>query len=301
MEKITHGGDTTLRFGISEWLLTLGIAVIWGSSSLFAAIALDHVETAVVPAAQLFFGICTLVWFPSARVKIDRADIPRVMLIGFIWMALPFFLYAKAQETTSASVTGMINGGIPVMTVFVTAIFVRSMPTARRMFAVVIGFAGIALVSFSSVGDSATATTQGVMFLLIALVCYAVGTNVIWTLQVKYGALAAIFWGQLFAFVYLLPISIPAISNSEFHWGAVVSLVEMGMFGTGIGYALYGVLVARAGPIRGAIGLFLTPIVATFNGIIFRNDSVRLFAFVGMAIVVVGAVLTSQPESTTTE
>jgi drug/metabolite transporter (DMT)-like permease len=124
---------------------------------------------------------------------------------------------------------------------------------------------------------------------------------VIWTLQVKYGALAAIFWGQLFAFVYLLPISIPAISNSEFHWGAVVSLMEMGMFGTGIGYALYGVLVARAGPIRGAIGLFLTPIVATFNGIIFRNDSVRLFAFVGMAIVVVGAVLTSQPESTATE
>ena len=100
MEKITHGGDTTLRFGMSEWLLTLGIAIIWGSSSLFAAIALDHVETAVVPAAQLFFGICTLVWFPSARVKIDRADIPRVMLIGLIWMALPFFLYAKAQETT---------------------------------------------------------------------------------------------------------------------------------------------------------------------------------------------------------
>ena len=82
---------------------------------------------------------------------------------------------------------------------------------------------------------------------------------------------------------------------------AVTNTVITGMFGTGIGYALYGVLVARAGPIRGAIGLFLTPIVATFNGIIFRNDSVRLFAFVGMAIVVVGAVLTSQPESTTTE
>ena len=34
--------------------------------------------------------------------------------IGMLWMALPFYLFAKAEETISSSLAGLINGSTPI-------------------------------------------------------------------------------------------------------------------------------------------------------------------------------------------
>ena len=60
--------------------------------------------------------------------------------------------------------------------------------------------------------------------------------------------------------------------------------------------ALYGVLLSRAGTVRGMIGIFLTPIVGTTSGVTVRGESLHALAVVGMSIVIVGAVMVSRPE-----
>jgi drug/metabolite transporter (DMT)-like permease len=66
--------------------------------------------------------------------------------------------------------------------------------------------------------------------------------------------------------------------------------------GTGIAFAIYGELLARAGTVRGMIGIFFTPIVGTILGVAVRGDSLHALAIVGMSIVIVGAVMVSRPE-----
>jgi len=46
------------------------------------------------------------------------------------------------------------------------------------------------------------------------------------------------------------------------------------------------------------IGNFFTPIVSVLLGVSFRNEHISWWAVVGMAVVVVGAVMTSRPEPT---
>ena len=296
VNKTALGKDTEHHFGPAEWGMTSAVALTWGSSFLFIAIALDHVATGVVPIARLTFGALALACFPAARKKIDRADIPRVALLGLIAMTFPFYLYPLAEQSVSSSVTGMINGSIPVTTVVAAAILTRKMPSRRRSLAVLIGFVGITLISFGSVGDDKGASIHGVLFLLAATLCYAFTSILSREMQVKYGTLTVLLWQELFALLFALPLGVPAFFDSTFAWPALFALMALGSLGTGFAYVMYGKLMVRAGAVRGVIGVFFTPIVATILGLVFRHESVSLPSVAGMCIVIVGAYFTSRPD-----
>ena len=277
--------------------MTAGVALTWGASFLFIAIAIDHVATGVVPVARLAFGALALACVPAARKRIDREDVRKVALLGFVAMTVPFYLYPLAEKSVASSVTGMINGSIPVTTVLAAAVLTRTVPSRKRVIAVFVGFVGIALISFGSVGDGKGASVHGVLFLLFATCCYAFTSILSREMQVKYGTLTVLLWQELFALLFSLPLGIPAFADSEFAWSALLALMVLGALGTGLAYVLYGMLMVRAGAVRGVIGVFFTPIVATFLGVIFRDEKVTVLAVIGMLVVICGAWLTSRPDT----
>ncbi|HEX8135806.1 MAG TPA: EamA/RhaT family transporter, partial [Actinomycetes bacterium] len=75
-------GSRTEAFGAQEWLLLSGVALIWGSSFLFIDIGLEAFRPGVVALARLGLGVAALALFPAARRPVDRADLPRVALLG---------------------------------------------------------------------------------------------------------------------------------------------------------------------------------------------------------------------------
>jgi len=113
---------------------------------------------------------------------------------------------------------------------------------------------------------------------------------------VKYGTLSVLMWTELIALTFSLPLGLPALADSNFAWSALFALMVLGAFGTGLAYVLYGTLMVRAGAVRGVIGVFFTPIVATILGLLFRDEKVTLLAVIGMCVVLIGAWLTSRPD-----
>lgn len=276
--------------------MTCGVAAMWGSSFLWIAIAIDHVDNGVVPMVRCAFGALVLAMFPAARRRLDRQDWPRFVLMSALWMAIPFLLYPIAERTVSSSITGMINGGLPVVTAVVTAFWVRRAPSVFRMAAVLIGFSGIAVISIASVDEGTSADVKGVVLLGIALLCYAVAANIAQPMYPKYGSLAPMLWITIIATVLSLPYGLFGLVHGGFDLEALGALFMLGAMGTGVGFALYGVLLSRAGTVRGMIGIFFTPIVGTILGVAVRHESLHALAVVGMSIVIVGAVMVSRPE-----
>jgi drug/metabolite transporter (DMT)-like permease len=288
--------ETNQRFGPSEWGMSGLIAIIWGSSFLWIAIAIEDVDVTVVPLARCLFGTLALLTLRRARIRIERADWPRFIFLGFSWMALPFLLYPIAEKTVNTSITGMLNGALPIVTTVITAVWVRTMPSGFRIFAVLIGGAGIALISLSSVGENKGADAKGVLLLIAALISYAIAANTARPMQSKYGSLGTMLWIEIFGTLWSVPFGINGLWNSQLTASAVGSLLVLGAIGTGLAFAIYAVLLGRAGTVRGMIGIFFTPIVSTILGITFRDDRLSPGAVIGMGIVIVGAVLTSRPE-----
>lgn len=272
------------------------MALIWGSSFLWIAIAIDDVAPAVVPLARAAFGFVALALVPAARRRLPRREYPRIVALGLIWMAIPFLLFPLAEQTTGSAVAGMINGALPVVTVAVTALFTRRLPSAYRVAAVSIGFVGVALVSLGSISATTGADLRGVLYLIAAVICYAIAVNIATPLQRRHGSLPVMLHVLFAAVLWSLPAGVDALDPAALTWSAVVSLVILGAIGTGAAFTIYGAMLARTGPVRGMIGTYFTPIVAIVLGVIVRDESVDGLALVGLAAILVGAAMTSRPD-----
>ena len=139
--------ETAHQFGIAEWGLSSVLSLTWGSSFLLIAVVIDHFHPSMVPFGRSLAGAAALACFRGSREPIPARHWPRIAVLGLVWMALPFWLFPLAEQTVTSGVAGMMNGGLPVVTALITALWVRRVPSRKRMFAIVLGFAGIAIIA----------------------------------------------------------------------------------------------------------------------------------------------------------
>ena len=282
-------------------MLSVLLAVTWGSSFLLIDIAIEHLDTRVVPFGRSLAGAVALAFFPGARDAIPRRDWPRIAILGLVWMALPFWLFPLAEKTVASSVAGMMNGGLPVVMAAVTALWVRRLPSVQRIGAIALGFVGIVVVAWPAIqtdttsGDS-IADLLGVLFLAGALLCYAVGANVARPLQAQYAPARLLMRVQIAAALWTLPFAADGASSSDFAWSSVLAVIGLGVVGTGIAFVAFGTLLERTGLTRAMIPTYFTPIVGLVLGMLFNNETIALVSVAGMLVVIASAWMTSKPD-----
>ena len=288
--------EPNAKFSGLDWLLSIGMALTWGSSFLLIKIAIRHFDSSVIPLGRTAFGAAALLLIPSARKRIAKEHWPRVLALGFVWMAFPFLLYPLAEESVSSAITGMMNGGLPMVVTVITAIWVRSVPSPRRILAVLVGFSGIALIAVPSIREGSTADAKGILLLLLALLSYAVAINLARPLQAIYSPATLMLHVELVALAMSLPYGLWGISQSTFAWPALGALALLGVLGTGFAFVLFALLTKRTGAVRSMIPTYFTPIVGAVLGKAFNNEPILWISVIGMLIVIIGAWLTSLPE-----
>ena len=294
-EKIALA-DTNLQFGMVEWLLALGMALTWGSSFLLIDIIIRDAPTTFVPFGRSFFGMVALFFVPRSRETIDRSHRPRLLILGLIWMAMPFLLFPLAERTVASSIAGMMNGALPVVVAVVTAIWVRKSPSIQRMTAVVVGFLGIVLIAAPSIREGSSADLKGIIYLVLALLCYAVGLNIARPLQAIYSPASLMLRVVTISTIISAPLGLVAMTRATFSLSMIGATIVLGALGSGIAFLLFGTLLKRTGPVRAMIPTYFTPIVGTFLGVFFNDEKILLLSILGMLIVTFGAWLTSRPE-----
>jgi drug/metabolite transporter (DMT)-like permease len=282
-------------------MLSVLLAVTWGSSFLLIDIAIEHLDTRVVPFGRSLAGAVALAFFPGARDAIPRRDWPRIAILGLVWMALPFWLFPLAEKTVASSVAGMMNGGLPVVMAAVTALWVRRLPSVQRIGAIVLGFVGIVVVAWPAIqtdttSGAAVADLRGVLFLVGALLCYAVGANVARPLQAQYSPARLLMRVQIAAALWTLPFAADGARSSDFSWSSVLAVAGLGVVGTGIAFVAFGTLLERTGLTRAMIPTYFTPIVGLVLGTLFNNETIALVSVAGMLVVIASAWMTSKPD-----
>jgi drug/metabolite transporter (DMT)-like permease len=291
----TSAGSRTDAFGPTEWGLLSAIAAIWGSSFLFMAIGLDALHPAVITWARLGLGTLALSFVPRARRPVERDDLPRVVFLGVVWMAVPLSLFPIAQQWIDSSVAGMLNGAMPLTTAAVSAVLLRRLPRAVQAAGLTLGFLGVVAISWPNVRD-ADAGALGTSLVLLAIVLYGIAANVAVPLQQRYGSLPVLLRAQAAALVLVTPLGLLGLGDSTWSTPSVLAMIPLGLLGTGLAFALMTVLVGRAGATRGAVAIYFVPVVAIGLGVVVRGEQVQPIALLGTALVLAGAWLTSRRE-----
>ncbi len=299
--RATTPGTNLEAFGPTEWTLLAAIALVWGSSFFLMDIGLLTLDPAVVTLARIGFGALALSLVPRARrTRIDRADLPRVALLGVVWMGIPLSLFPIAQQWIASSVAGMINAGMPLTTALWAAVFLRRLPGLAQTVGLLVGFAGIVAVTLPEIpvgaGIGSPRSGLGAGLVVAAVVLYGIAANIAVPLQQRYGALPVLLRAQLFALVPVLPLGLLGLRDSTFAWGPVLAMIPLGALGTGVAFVLMTTLVGRVGGPRGTIAIYFVPLVAILLGVLFLEERLHPLALVGTVLVLIGAWIASRRE-----
>ena len=286
---------TADAFAARDWMLLAATALTWGSSFLFIEKALENFEPALIAFLRVLFGALTVVWLKRARQPVARSDWGAVLVVGLLWMAIPFLLFPIAQQWIDSSLAGMINGAVPLFAALVATLISRTLPGVSQGVGLIVGFAGVVAVSWPAI-QGARSTATGVLLVLLATVCYGIALNVVVPLQRRYGSFAILLRVQSVALALtLVPAAIGA-TNSTFSWSSLLAIVPLGCLGTGMAFFWMTVLASRVGPSRASVTIYFIPVVAIVLGTVFLGESVALMSLLGTALVLVGAYLTSRAE-----
>ncbi|WP_082485034.1 DMT family transporter [Microbacterium sp. Leaf151] len=275
--------------------------VVWGSSFLFIAVALTGMTPAQVAGGRLLFGALTL----AAIIAIRRERLPRsrriwghLCVLAVTFCAVPFLLFAWAEQHVSSGLASIFNATTPIMTAIMAwaAFRVESLKPGQLV-GIAVGIAGVVVIiapgAVTDVGNSTVAQ----LALLGATACYGFSLAYVRRFLNDTGlsgiALAFGYIGPAAALTVLLSPVILA-EPMRLTPAVVASIVTLGMLGTGLAY-IWNQNVLRAwGPTRASTVTYITPVVGVALGVLVLGERISWNEPVGAAVVFVGILLVQQ-------
>ncbi|MCU1452724.1 MAG: family transporter [Acidimicrobiales bacterium] len=290
----TAEGTSTERFTPRDWGLLVVPSLVWGSSFLLIAEGLATLAPGTITWLRMVFGFAALAFLPATRgVHIAPGDRRRIALVGIVWMAFPMTMFPIAEQWIDSSVTGMLNGALPLFTALIAGVLLRRTPGRAQLMGLGLGFAGVVLVGLPSLrGGSHTAL--GAALVIVAMVSYGLATNLVVPLQQRYGALPVIWRAQAVAVLATAPYGLFGLRTSSFAWRPLLATLVLGAVGTGFAFIAATTLMGRVGATRGSVLAYLIPVVALVLGVVLRDEHVEAVALAGLVLVLGGAWLTSR-------
>jgi drug/metabolite transporter (DMT)-like permease len=288
----TDHGTNREAFGSVDWALFLGTALIFGSAFSMTAIALESLPPGVITVARGALGTATLAVISRRRIRIERSDWAGVVVLCIAWIVIPMSVVPIAQQWIDSGVAGLFAGAMPIAATTLAALLLRTAPRRAQVAGLVVGSAGVALISLPSLGEGSTAAL-GVGLMLLAVLCYALSVNIAVPLQHRYGSMALMTRILGLATVITSPLAIIEAGEAHPTARSLIALLALGTLGTAGAYALMGSLVGRVGSTRSSFVAYLVPVVALVLGVVVLGEELSWLTLSGAAFVTVGALLAS--------
>ena len=274
------------------------LALIWGSAFLWIKLADRGFSPVEVTLARLALGAAVL----FAIVRVRREAIPRsgrlwahIAVAALFANAVPYLLFAVAEQTVDSSTAGIINATTPLWTV-VLALAVRHQKavTSWQAAGLIVGFAGAVLI-FTPWHTAGGLFSAGGLECLAASVSYAVSYIYMDRFLARRGIGSVVLSAcQLLAAAVMLAIALAVSGVQTPHVTAesVAAIAVLGIIGTGFAYVLNYQIITSEGATVASTVTYLLPVVAIVLGVLVLGESITVTTLAGIALVLAGVALT---------
>jgi len=278
-------------------LLIVALALLWGSGFFWIKLALDGLGPFQLTFARLAFGALVL----GAIVAVRRLPLPRtrsmwahLSVAALISNALPYTLFAVAEQTVASSLAGTINATTPLWTAVVAAsVGVERLVAPRRVLGLVIGFGGALVLLSPWDGD-----VRGTLFGALACVGAAISYGLSYVYQARYVTNRGfpplmLAFAQMIAATVLLALTLPVAGRQapELTTQVIVAITVLGVFGTGIAYVINYALITTEGPTAASVVTYLVPGVSVALGAAFLSEPFSPNLLGGATLILLGVAL----------
>ena len=280
-----------------DWVLLLVLGLMWGTSYAFIKLGVQTLPTFTLIATRLLIGFVLL----ATVVIVAREPLPRnprvyvnLLIMAVINIVIPFTLITTAEQSVDSAIAAIINGAVPLVVILLAALTFPDEPiTLNRLLGLLVGYAGVIVIVLPGLAASTGSQVSGELALVGSTIAYGIGA-VFARAKIRglRPMIPAVFQVG-FAFVI---ISVLAFLNErplDVRWNqnAVIAVVWLGIFGSGVAYLLNFRLLSRIGATRTSILAYFLPIVGIISGGLMFGETIDVSVLIGTAMVIGGVAL----------
>jgi drug/metabolite transporter (DMT)-like permease len=210
---------------------------------------------------------------------------------------IPFTLIAWAERSLDAGLATILNSTSPILTFLLTLAIARHEPaTARKLFGVIAGMAGICLIvgvqALSGLGEQLVAQIATV----VATICYA-GAAIFGRGFKGLDPMAPAAGSLVCGAAILIPIGLvvdrpwtlaPSMSS-------MLALLGLSVFSTALAFVIYFRLIQTLGSVGTTAQAYLRVPIGVALGVVFLGESLSPTAWAGLGCVVIGVAAMTIP------
>ncbi len=199
-------------------LALLGANIIYGANHIIAKGVMPH---KIGPSAFIFLrviGAGMLFWIIKSFIseKIEKKDYLLLLFCGLLGVATNQLLFFHGLNLTSPIDASIIITAVPVMVLIFSAIILKEKITSKKILGITIGAIGAVLLIWYGKNEVGTSSILGNIFVLINACSYAIYLVIVKPLMKKYRPITVISWVFLFGFLFVFPIGLPDVLQTNF-------------------------------------------------------------------------------------
>ena len=273
-------------------MLTLG--GVWGASFLFIKVVVEETSPLDLVAGRLFFGalaIALVMALQRVRVRWRPSLLAKVSFMAVLSNVVPFALIAWAEVHIASGTASVLNSTMPLFTaLFAAAFLAEEHFTVARLAGLVAGFLGVVVLAGGDVVNIADSSVLGKLAVVGAAACYGAGAVFARTLLRSDEPLPLSGLQLLAGTVLAIPLMLavdgpPSYSLSVEAW---LSLITLGVMGSGLAYVAYLWLVDQVGSVRTSLVTYIIPVVGLLLGWAVLDEQVGVDTGLGAALIILG-------------
>jgi drug/metabolite transporter (DMT)-like permease len=282
----------------TDWILLLTLGLMWGTSYAFIKLGIENgLPTFTLIATRLLIGFVLL----ATVVIVAREPLPRnprvyvnLLIMAVINIVIPFTLITSAERSVPSAIAAIINGAVPLVVILLAALTFPDEPiTLNRLVGLLVGYAGVIVIVYPGLATSTGGQISGEVALVGSTIVYGIGA-VFARAKIRglRPMIPAVFQVG-FAFVIITVLAFVNERPLDVTWNAdaLIAVIWLGIFGSGLAYLLNFRLLGRIGATRTSILAYFLPIVGIVSGAIMFGETIDLYVVIGTAMVIGGVAL----------
>jgi drug/metabolite transporter (DMT)-like permease len=271
------------------------LALLWGSGFYWIKLSLRGLTPTQVLFARLALGAAALLFVLYSR----RESLPtggrswwHLTVAAIFGNVIPYLLFAIAEQDVDSAVAGMLNATTPLWTVMIALAARHSRrPGVRQIVGLILGMVGTVLI-FAPWTAGTQFASRGAVLCLLAAFSYGISYVYIsrYLADVQAGPLA-LSAGQLLVATGCSAVILPLFGGlqvPDWRFDALVSVVILGVLGTGLAYLINYRIITDDGAIAASFVVYLLPAVAVVLGALALDEQLTWHALTGVLVVLFG-------------